>query len=187
MFEKIGLSSARTVKSFLSLISRLLWMSRCTQPEMSFLRFTDRWHTHRLFWWTMKWQSVLRSTFQGTKSLKICLEHDDEMSTPLRTIRYNDADFAADKDDRKGISADIIYVISIIAGWNCKKQGTVALSAALLQFEDERHWAWKYCLRKLVCSKKCQSYWKMTTKPQWNAGKGSKCNKLKTWDVKLKR
>ena len=68
-----------------------------------------------------------------------CMEHDDEMSTPLRIIRYNDADFAADKDDRKGISADIIYVISIIAGWNCKKQGTVALSAALLQFEDERH------------------------------------------------
>ena len=55
-----------------------------------------------------------------------CMEHDDEMSTPLRIIRYNDA--------RKSISADVIYIIGIIAGWNCKKQGTAALSAAKAKF-----------------------------------------------------
>ena len=71
---------------------------------------------------------------KGTRSLKLCLEHDDGISIPLRITSYSDADFAADKDDRKSISANVVYVNGIIAGWNCKKQGTVALSTAEAEF-----------------------------------------------------
>nr|CCA20813.1 AlNc14C104G6145 [Albugo laibachii Nc14] len=53
---------------------------------------------------------------------------------PLRITSYSDADFAADKDDRKSIIANVIYVNGIIEGWNCKKQGTVALSTAEAEF-----------------------------------------------------
>ena len=92
--------NAPTIKSFHSLVGSLLWISRCTRPDISFAvhRATRRTHAPTLM--DYKVAKRIARYLKGTRSLKLCLEHDDEKSMPLRIISYSDADFAADKDDR---------------------------------------------------------------------------------------
>ena len=70
----------------------------------------------------------------GTRSVKLGIKEDSEPSRPLRLVCFSDADFAVDKIDRKSISAAVIYVNGMIAGWHCKKQGAVAISTAEAEF-----------------------------------------------------
>ncbi|KAJ0391837.1 hypothetical protein P43SY_010649 [Pythium insidiosum] len=44
---------------------------------------------------------------KGTKALKLSLCKDQEPQSPVRIVSYSDADFAADKVDRKSISAGV--------------------------------------------------------------------------------
>ena len=58
------------------------------------------------------------------------MKPNDGPTYPLWLVSYTDQDFAGDVDDHKSISADIQLVNSIIYGWHCRKESTVALSTA---------------------------------------------------------
>lgn len=47
---------------------------------------------------------------------------------------YSDADYAADKTDRKSVTGGVLMVGGIIVGWICKKQNCVALSTMEAEF-----------------------------------------------------
>ena len=58
---------------------------------------------------------------QGTKGMKLCFGISD-----LEEIRYIDADFVRDVDDRKSTSGHIFLFGGTIVSWLSKKQGYVA-------------------------------------------------------------
>nr|CCA23102.1 PREDICTED: hypothetical protein [Albugo laibachii Nc14] len=78
-----------TVKKFKYLVGSLLWLSRCSRPDISFA-------VHR----------VTRHTHSPT-------EEDWKLAKRIASVGYSDADFAADRLDRKSFM---------------KKQGGVSLS-----------------------------------------------------------
>ncbi|KAE9359955.1 hypothetical protein PF008_g2037 [Phytophthora fragariae] len=47
---------------------------------------------------------------------------------------YSEADYAADKSDRKSVSGGVLMVAGIVVGWICKKQNCVALSTMEAEF-----------------------------------------------------
>ena len=69
------------------------------------------------------WQVVKRifRYLQGTKGMKLCFGISD-----LEVIRYIDADFVRDVDDRKSTSGHIFLFGGTIISWLSKKQGYVA-------------------------------------------------------------
>ena len=69
------------------------------------------------------WQVVKRifRYLQGTKGMKLCFGISD-----LEVIRYIDADFVRDVDDRKSTSGHIFLFGGTIVSWLSKKQGYVA-------------------------------------------------------------
>ncbi|CAH0479171.1 unnamed protein product [Peronospora belbahrii] len=80
--------------------------------------------------------------FRGLKYRLLYIGPPDTLTRPLwpdykvakHVASYSDADFAADREDRKSVSANVVLVNGIVAGWNCKKQGTLALYTAEAEF-----------------------------------------------------
>ncbi|GMF55875.1 unnamed protein product [Phytophthora fragariaefolia] len=64
----------------------------------------------------------------GTKSLKLRAKGYDAVDLPLDVVRYSDADYAADKADRKSTTGGLMTVDGIIVSWVCKKQAGVSLT-----------------------------------------------------------
>ena len=129
-----GMTDVPTVKQFQSLVGSLLWISRCTRPDIAFAvhRATRKCHAPTMNDW--KLAKRIARYLSGTKEMKMRMVEDDEASSPLRVVGYSDADFAGDREDRKSMSASVTYVNGMIAGWTCKKQGSVALSTAEAEF-----------------------------------------------------
>ncbi|KAG3067236.1 hypothetical protein PI124_g21838 [Phytophthora idaei] len=46
----------------------------------------------------------------------------------LKVVAYSDADFAADKEDRKSVTGGLVTVDEMAVSWVCKKQTGVSLS-----------------------------------------------------------
>ncbi|KAG3093779.1 hypothetical protein PI124_g10497 [Phytophthora idaei] len=53
---------------------------------------------------------------------------DSSVRKELEVIGYSDADFAADKLDRKSVTGGFITTDGMAVGWTCKEQGGMALS-----------------------------------------------------------
>ena len=55
---------------------------------------------------------------------------DDQVSSSGRfeIVGFSDADFAADRVDRKSVTGGLITLNGIPISWTCKKQGGVSLS-----------------------------------------------------------
>ena len=49
---------------------------------------------------------------------------------PNRIVSFSDAEFAADNEDQKSVSAGVQVVNEITVGWHCKKQAAMAQSTA---------------------------------------------------------
>lgn len=75
------------------------------------------------------WQKIAKS-LKGTKGLKFMMQGDKtEMGNDGVLVEaYSDADYAAEKTDRKSFSGGVIMVGGMVAGWICKTQKCVALS-----------------------------------------------------------
>ncbi|GMF47391.1 unnamed protein product [Phytophthora fragariaefolia] len=84
-----------TVSDFQSLVGSLLWLARCTRPDIA-LPFTR--------------------------------QHETGSNGPLEVVGYCDADFAADKQDRKSVTGGFITIDGMAVAWICCKQGGVSLS-----------------------------------------------------------
>ena len=52
----------------------------------------------------------------------------------VRVEAFSDADYAADKTNRKSVSGGVLMVDGMIVGWLCKKQKYVALSSMEAEF-----------------------------------------------------
>lgn len=52
----------------------------------------------------------------------------------LNFCLYSDADYAADKQDRKSVSGSLVYLNGLLVTWNCSKQDNVTLSTMESEF-----------------------------------------------------
>ncbi|POM67045.1 Pol Polyprotein [Phytophthora palmivora] len=105
-----------TVKDFQSLVGSLLWISRCTRPDIAFAvhKATQRTHVPTASDWKLA-KRVLRY-LAGTKSLKLRMRGDGDVDQPLRVVGYSDADSAADKADRKSTTGGLVTVDGMTGG-----------------------------------------------------------------------
>ncbi|KAE8996368.1 hypothetical protein PF011_g15938 [Phytophthora fragariae] len=115
-----GTPGRPTVQTFQSLVGSLLWISSCTRPDISFAvhRATRNSHAPREADWRLA--KRIAKYLKGTKSI-------------------NDADYAADKTDRKSVSGGVVMMAGAVVAWMCKKQACVALSTMESEFVAASH------------------------------------------------
>ena len=126
------LLSEAEITRFRSMAGGLLWIARCTRPDIAFAvhRMTRHTHAPRNHDWKLG-KRILRY-LTGTSSWKLHMKKDPD--TKLNFLTYSDADFAADTSDRKSISAAIVYLNGLIVTWMVSKQDNVSLSTMESEF-----------------------------------------------------
>ncbi|CAI5725764.1 unnamed protein product [Peronospora destructor] len=134
LLEATSTNGAPTIKDFHSLVGSLLWVARCTRPDIAFAvhKTTRQTHQPRLHDWKLA-KRVARY-LKGTKTMKINMKPSDGRCASTKLESYSDADFAADKNDRKSLTGGIILLNGMAVGWSTKKQGGVSLSTMEAEF-----------------------------------------------------
>jgi hypothetical protein len=124
--------TASETKQFRTLAGGLLWIARCTRPDIAFAvhQMTRRTHAPRAADMSLG-KRVLRYLL-GTAAMKLHTKQDASKSLVLSA--YTDADFAAKESDRKSISAATIHLNGILIHWYCAKQNSVSLSTMEAEF-----------------------------------------------------
>ncbi|GMF57079.1 unnamed protein product [Phytophthora fragariaefolia] len=126
--------SAPTKKHFQSLVGSLLWIARCTRPDIVFAVHRATRRTHAPIMQDWKLAKRIARYLAGSVALKLRMNEDQAPNLPINLVCYTDADFAGDNLDRKSVSGAVFNVNGMIVGWACKKQSAVALSTAEAEF-----------------------------------------------------
>jgi hypothetical protein len=124
------LSSTET-KSFRTLAGGLLWLARCTRPDIAFAvhQLTRRTHSPRTTDQALG-KRILRY-LAGTASTKLVSKQEDLNGYALSA--FTDADYATNSD-RKSISACTVHLNGMIVHWYCTKQSNISLSTMESEF-----------------------------------------------------
>ncbi|KAE8882313.1 hypothetical protein PF005_g15912 [Phytophthora fragariae] len=95
-----GGAEVATVKRFQSLVGSLMWVSRCTRPDIAFAvhKASRRTHDPTVDDWKLA-KTVLRY-LGGTKESRLRMRGNKKAGELLEVVAYSDVDFAADKEDR---------------------------------------------------------------------------------------
>jgi hypothetical protein len=121
----------QTPKSFRTLAGVLLWLARCTRPDIAFVvhQLTRRIHAPRLVDQLLA-KRILRY-LAGTTATKLVSQCS---STNGYILSANtDADYATN-EDRKSISACTIHLNGMLVHWYCTKQSKISLSTMESEF-----------------------------------------------------
>ena len=129
-----GTQEAPTVRSFQSLVGSLLWIARCTRPDIAFAVHRATRKTHAPTYQDFKMAKRILRYLAGTAQLKLTMKADQDAATAMRVSAYTDADYAADKATRKSINGATVHLNGAIVGWHCKQQKSVALSTTEAEF-----------------------------------------------------
>ena len=114
-------NEAPTIRDFQSLVGSLLWVARCTKPDIALTvhKTTRQTHQPRLHDWNLA-KRVARY-LKGTKTIKINMKPRDVRCSSTKLESFSDADFAADKSDRKSLTGGIILPNGMAISWSAKK------------------------------------------------------------------
>jgi hypothetical protein len=120
-------------KKFRSLAGALLWITRCTRPDIGFAvhRLTRKTHAPRVQDWKLA-KRVLRY-LNGTSDLKLYNRQRGQDKDSSFEV-FSDADYAADREDRKSVSGSMVYLNGLLITWSCMKQDNVTLSTMESEF-----------------------------------------------------
>ncbi|KAE8898050.1 hypothetical protein PF005_g9403 [Phytophthora fragariae] len=121
-----------------------LWSTACCGlhaiPDRTSLsqstKATRQTHQPRLADWELC-KRVLRY-LSGSKSVKLRMKGCNS-GAALRLEGFSDADFAADKTNRKSVTGGVVLLNGMPILWVCKKQGGVALSTMEAEFTAASH------------------------------------------------
>ncbi|POM62935.1 Integrase catalytic core protein [Phytophthora palmivora] len=104
-----------TVGRFQSLVGSLLWIARCTRPHISVAvhKATRKTHNPSMSDWKLA-KRILRY-LSGTKELRLQMKRNRGSGEAVEIVAYRDADFAADKTDRKSVTG--------VTGWDASVLG----------------------------------------------------------------
>ena len=123
-----------TINSFQVLVESLLWVARCSRPDIAFAvhKATRQTHAPRVLDWKLA-KRVARY-LKGTATLKLEMTSKQTSLDALQLEAYSDADYAADKEDRKSLMGGVVYLNGMAVSWTAMKQGGVSLSAMEAEF-----------------------------------------------------
>jgi hypothetical protein len=125
--------TAEAASQFRTLAGALLWIARCTRPDIGFAvhKMTRRTHTPRLCDFKMG-KRILRY-LNGTSNYQLNITKKAEGSK-LQLEVYTDADWASESEDRKSVNASLVFMNGMLISWTCNKQALVALSTMESEF-----------------------------------------------------
>lgn len=134
LLEQFAKEGKPSIKNFQSLVGTLLWIARCTRPDIAFAvhKATRQTHKPRMYDWKVA-KRVARY-LKGTKTFKLAMKNTVKESNLFEITSFSDADFAADKHDRKSLTGGVILLNGMAVNWICKKQGGVSLSTMEAEF-----------------------------------------------------
>ncbi|KAE8998590.1 hypothetical protein PR002_g18698 [Phytophthora rubi] len=100
------------VRKFQSLVGSVMWVARCTRPDIAYTVHKASRRTHSPTMSDWKLGKRIARYLAGTKSLRLSMKGQGALEEPLKVIAYSDADFAADKADKKskqtGVSLSVM-------------------------------------------------------------------------------
>uniref|UniRef100_A0AAV1VGV3 LAGLIDADG endonuclease n=1 Tax=Peronospora matthiolae TaxID=2874970 RepID=A0AAV1VGV3_9STRA len=134
LLEGKGKNGLPTVKEFQSLVGSLLWVARCTLPDIVFAVHKATRQTHQPLLHDQKLAERVARYLTGTKSMKLNLTPSENDGMSIVVKNYSDADFAADKSDRKSLTGGSVLLNGMAVSWCAKKQGGVMLSTMEAEF-----------------------------------------------------
>ena len=75
----------------------------------------------------MKLAKRIARYLKGTRDYKLRMKPAKDLDGKIQLEAYSDADFAAEKSDRRSLAGDIIHLNGMPVSWTSKKQGGVSL------------------------------------------------------------
>nr|CCA20945.1 PREDICTED: similar to pol polyprotein putative [Albugo laibachii Nc14] len=105
--KAVRLHRVPTIKDFQCLVGSFLWLSRCTRPDISFAGHRATRRSPAPTMQDYKLAKNIARYLKGTKGLKLHLREYSEPQSPIRIVSFSDADFVADNEDRKPVSAGV--------------------------------------------------------------------------------
>ncbi|CAI5714960.1 unnamed protein product [Peronospora effusa] len=124
----------KDLKSFQSMVGSLLWIARCTRPDICFAVHKTTRQTHKPTVKDWKTAERIMRYLKMSKDLKLHLSGDGSASKDMRIESWSDADFAVDKSDRKSVSGCVPTMDGSVVFCSCKKQSGVSLSTMEAEF-----------------------------------------------------
>jgi hypothetical protein len=122
-----------TVRDFQSLAGSLLWVARCTQPDILFAVHCITRKTHAPTAQDYQMAKKILRYLKGSKMEKLKLPKWNSKGR-VSVEAYSDADWADSKSDRKSVSGGLVLLNGIPVSWTCKKQTCVALSTLKAEY-----------------------------------------------------
>jgi hypothetical protein len=116
-----------TVRDFQSLAGSLLWVARCTRPDIMLAVHCITRKTHAPTARDYQLAKKILKYLKGTKMEKLKLPKWNA-TRKVSIEAYSDADWADNKSDRKSVSGGLVLLNGVPVSWTCKKQTCVALS-----------------------------------------------------------
>ena len=97
-----------SLKTFQSLVGSLLWIARCTRPDISFAVHRATRQTHKPTIRDYKAAKKIARYLKMTKTLKLCINSSSALTDPVKLESWSDAGFAVDKANRKSVSGCVV-------------------------------------------------------------------------------
>jgi hypothetical protein len=131
--EDLNLLQTAEASSYRTLAGALLWIARCTRPDISFAvhQMTRRTHAPRMSDFKLG-KRILRY-LAGTLDHRLTVVKIGPDATVHIEV-YTDADWAGEATDRKSVNAALVYLNGMLISWHCNKQALVALSTMESEF-----------------------------------------------------
>jgi hypothetical protein len=124
--------NASETKQFRTLAGGLIWLARCTRPDIAFAVHQMTRRTHAPCVGDMRLGKRVLRYLLGTATAKLHVHQAPSDSLALSA--FTDADFAAKESDRKSISAVTVHLNGMLIHWYCAKQNNVSLSTMESEF-----------------------------------------------------
>jgi hypothetical protein len=131
--EDMKLLNVSETSEFRTLAGALLWIARCTRPDIGFAvhHMTRKTHAPRICDYKSG-KRILRY-LAGTSDYKLEVKRSVEGEEVCFEV-YTDADWASEHTDRKSVNAALTYLNGMLVSWHCSKQSLVSLSTMESEF-----------------------------------------------------
>ena len=110
LLETTNTGGGATINAFQSIVGSLLWVARCSRPDIAFAvhKATRQTHAPRVLDWKLA-KRVARY-LKSTATLKLEMAPARTSRDALQLEAYSDADYAADKADRKSLTGGVVLL-----------------------------------------------------------------------------
>ena len=116
------------MKVYQSIVGSLLWIARCTRPDILFAVQVATRKNHAPSEGDLKIVKQILRYLRGTSTLKMHLNGFKTRGEQVVVSGYSDADWGDNKSTRRSVSGGIVLMNGSPTSWICKKQPCISLS-----------------------------------------------------------